>query len=340
MKFILYCLNNYAFSILKPIEDVLISKKYDYIWYVAPKIEEDFPFKNKKYTTKVKTLKAYKSDVIFAPGNEVPYFLNGLKTQIFHGLAGEKKGHFRIREYFDLYLTQGPYFTNKFNQLKSIHKDFDVDETGWPKLDVYYTEREEIDREKSRLLDSYNAEKIILYAPTFSPKLTSAPFLLNEIRELAKNKNYLILLKFHPLMDKDWINKYKTLSKEIENIKFQEENDIVKFLIISDILISDTSSVVYEFLLLDKPVLTYNSISKNIVWKNLLSYSNLTFHVLTCFEQDKYKLARKQIIKDYHPYTDGKSALRMVEAVEEYLSSHPVPKSRKISLFRKLKTHF
>ena len=340
MKFILYCLNNYAFSILKPIEDVLISKKYDYIWYVAPKIEKDFPFKNMNYTTKVKTLKAYKSDVIFAPGNEVPYFLNGLKTQIFHGLAGEKKGHFRIREYFDLYLTQGPYFTNRFNQLKSIHKNFDVIETGWPKLDVYYTNREEIDQEKSQLLDYYQAEKIVLYAPTFSPKLTSAPFLLNEIRDLAKNKNYLILLKFHPLMDKRWVDNYKMLSEEIENIRFQEENDIVKFLIISDILISDTSSVVYEFLLLDKPVITYKSIAKNIVWKNLTSYGKLTNHVLNCLEQDEHKLVRKQIIKDYHPYTDGKSALRMVEAVEEYLSSHPVPKSRKISLFRKLKTHF
>ena len=25
----------------------------------------------------------------------------GLKVQVFHGLAGEKKGHFRIRHYFD-----------------------------------------------------------------------------------------------------------------------------------------------------------------------------------------------------------------------------------------------
>ena len=29
--------------------------------------------------------------MIFVPGNEVPHFIRGVKTQVFHGLAGEKK---------------------------------------------------------------------------------------------------------------------------------------------------------------------------------------------------------------------------------------------------------
>ena len=118
MKFILFCLNDYAFSILDPIKHVLLKKNHEFIWYVAPKIKSNFPYKTDNYTSSYSELKLYKSDVIFAPGNEVPYFLRGLKTQVFHGLAGEKKGHFRIRQYFDLYLTQGPYFTDRFLKLK------------------------------------------------------------------------------------------------------------------------------------------------------------------------------------------------------------------------------
>ena len=137
MKAILFCQNNYAFGILEPIKQELIKQNDEYIWYVKDKIASDFPFKNDPYTTQVDDLVLFLSDVIFVPGNEVPHYLRGLKTQIFHGLAGEKKGHFRIRHYFDLYLTQGPYFTNRFLELKSIHKDFDVIETGWPKLDIY-----------------------------------------------------------------------------------------------------------------------------------------------------------------------------------------------------------
>lgn len=340
MKFVLYCLNNYAFAILHPIKEVLIEKEHNFIWYIAPKIENDFPYKDNSYTTSIKDLKAYNSDVIFAPGNEVPYFLRGLKTQIFHGLAGEKKGHFRIRQYFDLYLTQGPYFTNRFNELKEEHKDFDVIETGWPKLDVYNKNIKELSQYKKTLLGNNNAEKIILYAPTFSPKLTSAPHLLDEVKALSENKSYLILLKFHPLMDEEWVEQYKKLAEQTNNIIYQTENDITKFLIISDLLMSDTSSVVYEFMLLDKPVITLNSISTNIVWNDLKSYQNLTQEVKLTFENDAFAESRKNIIRDYHPYNDGQSAKRMVEAVETYLESHKVPEKRKISTFRKLKTHY
>ncbi|WP_299112944.1 CDP-glycerol glycerophosphotransferase family protein [uncultured Winogradskyella sp.] len=340
MKFVLFCLNNYAFAILNPIKEVLVEKNHDFIWYVAPKIITSFPYQSDPNTSSVKAIKAFKSDVIFAPGNEVPYFLRGLKTQIFHGLAGEKKGHFRIRQYFDLYLTQGPYFTNRFNELKEEHKDFDVIETGWPKLDVYYKNDNELTKEKKSLLKKYNTKTIILYAPTFSPKLTSAPHLLEEIKSLAENKDYLILFKFHPLMAEEWITKYKELAEVTDNIVYQNEKDITKFLIISDIILSDTSSVVYEFLLLDKPAITFNSISSNIVWKDLKTYENLSNEVSETLNSDSNAELRKSIIKNYHPYNDGMSAKRMVEAVESYLTTHQVPEKRKISTFRKLKTHY
>ncbi len=340
MKFILFCLNNYAFAILNPIKEVLIEENHDFLWYVGPKVKEDFPYKSEPHTSSIQSLRAYKSDVIFAPGNEVPFFLRGLKTQIFHCFAGEKKGHFRIREYFDLYLTQGPYFTNRFNELKKIHKDFDVIETGWPKLDIYYKKHESFNAEKQHLIDTHKSKKIILYAPTFSPKLTSAPFLIEEIKDLAKNKEYLVLLKFHPLMDKKWIFEYEQLANTTENIIFLKDKDITKFLIISDLIVSDTSSVVYEFLLLNKPVITFNSISTQISWKNLKTYKNLDKEVTETLSKDHYAKFRKNIIKDYHPYEDGKSARRMVEAVVNYLKTNKIPTKRKISNFRKLKTYY
>ncbi len=337
MRCILFCQNNYAFGILELIRKYLENNEHDYIWYVNEKITNDFPFKNEKNTSSITALENYKSDAIFVPGNEVPHYLRGLKVQIFHGLAGEKKGHFRIRHYFDLYLTQGPYFTERFNKLKSIHKDFDVIETGWPKLDIYGTNKSAFEQERKELLQKYNVKKIILYAPTFSPKLTSAPFLVEQIKSLSKNKDFLILLKFHPLMDESWIQIYKDLANEIPNAIFETEKNIIKFLLITDILISDTSSVIYEFLLLDKPVITFNNISDSILWQNSLDYNELIPLVEKNLNEDPYSNERKFIYENYHPYNDGKSAKRMIDAVEDYINKNGVPEKRKISILRRFK---
>ena len=339
MKSILFCQNNYAFGILEPIKDVLDSRGYPFIWYVASKISSDFKHTSDTHTSSISDLESYKADAIFVPGNAIPYYLRGLKVQVFHGLAGEKKGHFRIREYFDLYLTQGPYFTNRFKQLSKKHKNFGVIETGWPKLDVYGTLSTAFLDYKSQLLKTHNAKYVVLYAPTFSPKLTSAPHLTDEIKTLAKNKEYVILFKFHPLMAKEWVDYYKTIANSTSNVIFQEEKNIIKFLLIADILISDTSSVIYEFILLNKPVITFNNISENKNWENQTEYKNLSELVSHNLINDPYAGARANIIAQYHPYSDGKSAERMVDATINYIDKHGVPEKRKLSFLRRLKIH-
>ena len=330
-------MNPYSFGILEPVMQVLKEKNYEFIWFVRTAILEKFPHQDQRFTSKIEDLVHFNSDAIFVPGNEVPHYLRGVKTQVFHGLAGEKKGHFRIRNYFDLYLTQGPYFTRWFSKAANKHKDFSVVETGWPKLDIYGKELHKYDSDKLSLLKKYSAKKIILYAPTFSPSLTSAPHLLSQIEELALEKEYLIVIKFHDLMAKNLIDSYKKLSMSFKNVLFIEERNIIKYLLIADLMISDTSSVVYEFLLLDKPVITFKNNSLAINWDNLLSFNGLVKSVVRNLLEDPFKEQRLRVLKEYHPYTDGNSAKRMVEAVEEYIKRNGVPEKRLISWFRRYK---
>lgn len=337
MKFIIFCQNAYSFGIMAPIRDILSKQSEDFIWYLSPKLLHKFPYKAEKHTTSILDLQNYNSDVIFVPGNEVPYYIKGLKTQVFHGLAGEKKGHFRIRHYFDLYLTQGPYFTKRFNELKIKHGNFDVIETGWPKLDVFHTEKDSYVSEKKALLKTHNASKIILYAPTFSPSLTSVSELFEDIENLAIETNHLILFKFHDLMHIKWIEAYKELADKYDNIIFIKEKNIIKFLILADLLISDTSSVIYEFLLLNKPAISYKTISKHIRWENLTTKGKLLQSVSNNLNKDTFVSQREELNKMYHPYQDGKSAERMVAAVKEYISAHKVPHYRNLPTLRQLK---
>ena len=41
-------------------------------------------------------------------------------------------------------------------------------------------------------------------------------------------------------------------------------------------------------------------------------------------EKDIFKEQRQHIVSEYHPYNDGNSALRMVEAVENYINKNHI----------------
>jgi len=336
MKTTLFCNLPYAFSILKPLADELEKQGDDFIWYVPTGIVDTFPYSAMPHTSSIKELEAFKSDAIFVPGNEVPYWLRGLKVQIFHGLAGEKKGHFRIRDYFDLYLTQGPYFTKKFQKLSQRYKNFDVIETGWCKLDTLYKINPETKKRKENLLKKYGAKYIVLYSPTFSPSLTSAKELKKTVEKLGTLTDILCIVKFHDKMDKAIQSEYSSLNHP--KILIVKDSDITPSLQIADLMLSDTSSVVYEFILLNKPVVTLNSQSENITWSNHKDTKNLFEDIVKILKgTDDYAKRRQDTIMQYHPYSDGKSAQRMLEATATYIENHGVPKKRKLSLLRKWK---
>jgi CDP-glycerol glycerophosphotransferase (TagB/SpsB family) len=336
MRAILFCNLPYAFAILKPLEEELSSRGFEILWFVPSEIAGLFPYAQSPYATTMKALVAFQSDMIFVPGNDVPWYLRGVKVQIFHGFAGEKKGHFRIREYFDLYLTQGPYFTKRFHELALKHKNFEVIETGWCKLDALFTKAYESRSRKAELLQRCNAKKLLLFAPTFSPSLTSAVALKESVLKLSHDANFLVHVKFHDKMDANVVAAYKQMAHD--KLVILDIADISDAMVVSDLMISDTSSVVYEFIQLDKPVVTLNSTSPNINWADAATAQEIERYVYeTLFEDDKYAKNRADVIALYHPYSDGKSAQRMVDATLEYLKRHGVPKKRKISLLRKYK---
>lgn len=319
---------------MQSLADELEARGIEYKWYLHKDLAANPTIDADKALTHISQVYDYQPDVIFVPGNEVPWYLTGLKVQIFHGLAGEKKGHFRVRDYFDLYLTQGPYFTKRFDVLAKKHGDFRVIQTGWPKLDSLFV------MNKLRSKEEPTKDKLytILYAPTFSPSLTSAPFISEQLVNLSKLPQVKLVVKFHDKMASELKEQYQALASD--SFVIETNPDIRDSMIAADLMISDTSSVVYEFLLLNKPVITLNSTSENILWDDVDEPQELERRALAYIAGDDPNAEQRQAIVDaYHPYTDGLSAARMIDACLSELKQSGRPATRKLSLHRKIKLY-
>jgi len=336
MKTILFCTQPYSFLILKPLADELEKRGDEYIWYITPELFEEFPYKQMMHTNSLKYLDEFQSDAIFVPTNDVPYWLRGLKVHIFHSLVGDKDEYLEMVNYFDLYLTAGPHFTEIFEEMAEEHS-FGVIETGWSKLDMLFNiaNDDNITWERNRLLHEYEVKHIVLYAPSSDLELTSATKLRDIIIKLSSRKDILFMVLFDQDMDENIVQEYKEI--DTPNILILEDNNISKNMHIADIMIGDTSSLVYEFTLLDKPVLTVDSKLEDITWSNQ-SASGIFLNVIRTLENSlATRNRRAETFKNYHPYNDGKSAKRMIEATKKYIDEHGVPNERKVSFFKKLK---
>ena len=337
MKILLFCENKYAVDIVRPLQDEADRQGgHEVLWYVhQPKIPE-FPLKDEvRWTNSIKEAYDFRPDAVFAPGNIVPYYLSGVKCSIFHGYAAEKRDQFRIRNYYDIYMTQGPYFTQEFLKLQEGYHDFEVLETGWTRQDWIARHRHDFDEERRNLLWNNSCDSIVLYAPTFSPRLSSLPKIKDELVRLVAKRDVLLLIKLHPLTQKAWVDEYKQLAEDYSNIIFEDDFAVTKYMLMADVMISDTSSTIYEMLLLDKPVITLNTVSQDPYWKDISDATQLIEAYDEVFSNQELIERRKWIIENYDPYTDGRCAERMLKGVADYIKRHGVPAKRKLNLWLK-----
>jgi len=337
MNVLLFCENKYALDILYPIYKEACKTGNKVIWYIHSTKISDFDWKDEvKWTSSMQDCYDYNPSVIYVPGNIVPYYLPGVKIQVFHGYAAEKKDHWIIRRYFDLYLTQGPYFTEHFNRLALKYGDFEVKETGWTKQDWIKSHIHDFDEERNFLLKENNCNEIILYAPTFSPKLTSLPTIKSALKDMInKRKRTLLIIKLHPLTKVEWVKEYQDFALNNNRIKFIDDNNVTKYQLISDIMISDTSSTVYEFLLLNKPVITLKTIAKDIYWTNITNPQLLSEAIEKALVDKDAIEKRKWIVKNYDPHLDGECCKRMLNEAKKYIARYGIPKKRKLNLWRR-----
>ena len=108
-------------------------------------------------------------------------------------------------------------------------------------------------------------------------------------------------------MPKEIIEQYKAI--EGEYLSFVETDNVIPLLQEADLMVCDTSSVLLMFLLLNKPVVTFNNISPKDYLINISEPELLEKSIEVGLTRPKELMADiKSFIEQTYPYQDGGSS--------------------------------
>ena len=168
------------------------------------------------------------------------------------GAKGEKNHN-------DIMLAQGHYDVDIFSRAFGVPRE-NLRITGLPRNDELVCENTEENRERIRkLLGVSNNKKVILYAPTFREYdmdstgncTLSLPVDLKKWEQILGN-DYVLLMRAHYEVVKHLQINSNSFVKEVSSYP-----NLNELMIVSDLLVSDYSSIFFDYAIQGKPMLCF-----------------------------------------------------------------------------------
>ena len=313
MHFLLYISEPYSIPIGRPLQKEIQSRGYEVKWFCDVAETKKHLAKEEQLLHSIAEVKAYNPDIVLVATNVVPDFFPGLKVQIFHGFSVGKrsasKGHFNIRGFFDLYCTQGPSTTLPFQKLKKRYYHFEVIETGWSKVDPLFP-----------LNHTQNKRPIIMVSSTFTSMLSLAknPEVLHELERISHLGKWKFIAVLHPKMEKEVVEKLKAMQHAY--FTFYDTTDLIPLYKQADVMFSDTTSAITEFVLQHKPVVTFANRQPQPYMINITHPSKIENALEIALDRPVEIMAHlDHFIAKIHPYSDGLSSKRVIDASMQIL---------------------
>ncbi|MCQ2008798.1 CDP-glycerol glycerophosphotransferase family protein [Sporolactobacillus sp. STSJ-5] len=191
---------------------------------------------------------------------------------------------------------------------------------GIPRTDLFFDLKKQAEI-KDSLNKMSSGKKIILYAPTFRDQpLEELGLDLNRMEE-ELSKDYVLILRLHPsdrgkMINLSWDHKFL-----IDGSKWNSVNEL---LLGTDLLVTDYSSIPFEFALLNRPMIFFpydlNSYEKNRgLWENYEQMvpgpvANSTDEVIRLIKRDTFDLRQIAAFSEkWNRYSTGQSSSKIVD---------------------------
>ena len=263
-----------------------------------------------------------------------------ITIMVYHGIGLKNSYYTDIDDRVDMRAVESKH---RLEELKiQGHKNLIL--TGFTKIDRLHTVKKNHLTSLRNKLNLCTKKKTVLYAPSFYPSSIERihPYLI----ELSKDFN--VIIKLHAF---SWEQKkyhyqstlFLNLSQGNNNIFLLQNNvhDIIPYYLLSDILVTDISSTMFEYLPLDRPIIQAECYSLKIkhrilqkrFWKkmdlkrqqeidfvyNIKDPEDLLNRVYFAIENsDDMSALRKSACEHYLYKTDGLASCRLVDALEDY----------------------
>ncbi|MCE7626713.1 CDP-glycerol glycerophosphotransferase family protein [Vibrio fluvialis] len=224
------------------------------------------------------------------------------------------------------YILSTSSFFNEYLKDAFNKSDHNVITAGYPRNDVL---KEKLGQ-KSKKLDYY--DQVILYMPTFRDSRPEfdffAGFDFKQFNDVLKNRNTLFVYKLHYMSPEVNIEK----SNIVNYSKLEVEGDLYDFLNIVDYLITDYSSVYFDYLLTEgKIILTPFDIESYIAMDREFYFDYDTLFcdlmarewndVLHYFKSNDYQISlddeRKRAKHKYNLICNNKSTQALVNEIRK-----------------------
>lgn len=270
-----------------------------------------------------------------------------LVVNLMHGSPLKVPVDYHEGDTCDYVITQAEFFNNKVSEALDVPVSKMVP-LGFPRTDILIH-----GGDTKRKLNLSQELKMIVWMPTFRKNGTSGttycdvnklgvPLLkteqnFDEINNILKENKSVLIIKLHPAEDLSQmtLKNYSNISF-IGNSELEEKSiTVYQMLADSDALITDYSSVYYDYLLVDRPIgliiddiEEYERTSKFAYGKYTNFVRGTYINTLDDFRQfivdletgrDPFSDDRKQAMKKYCQYTDFKSTQRVCDFIEEKL---------------------
>lgn len=206
-------------------------------------------------------------DNIFLPMAYLRFHKDVKVVQLWHGTGTIKKfgqdsnvGEVKRLEYLanqriTHLIVNSEYTKEQYAKAFGISKDL-VYVWGLPRTDELFSDR--IKNEKiEKFYEQYpdlKGKRLVLYAPTFRDNEVEHPKMMLDVKYLEAHTSEEIcyLVKLHPFVARQYKEKD---AQRFRNVSDYE--DINTLLFVSDILITDYSSIIFEYAVLERPMVFY-----------------------------------------------------------------------------------